>query len=148
MSSDASESEAGGDDFKTQSKTKIFVNNLNGFLQKYLVKALLELGNFEISGSVEDVTKIPVGVESAVDKVPSYLRTINHSTHHTRPLTTLTLRTHATHSHTHTTHTTHTTRTTHHSYTHTTHTTHSYHSHPHTHPHNLRYPHLLLLCPL
>jgi hypothetical protein len=72
MSSDGSDTEEGGEEEVIKvppAKTKIFVSNLDGFFQKYLVKALLESGTFEISGSVQDTLKKPQGVQSVVVKV-------------------------------------------------------------------------------
>lgn len=70
MSSDGSDSESTSDDVITKppTKTKIFVSNLEGFFQKYLVKTLLENGTYEISGSVQDTSKKPQGVELVVAK--------------------------------------------------------------------------------
>lgn len=66
--SDASDSDV-GEEIRPPVKTKIFVNNLNGFLQKYLIQALVEQGNYEITGSIQDTTKKPAGVMAAVSKV-------------------------------------------------------------------------------
>ena len=65
---------------------KIFVSNLDGFFQKHLVKAMVESGTFEISGSIADVLKRPQGVMSTVAKVLLPLTTSHHShrSHHRR----------------------------------------------------------------
>lgn len=72
MSSEGSDSESGDESIKAPpSKTKVFVSNLEGFFQKYLVKSMVESGNYEISGSIQDVAKKPQGVLSSVGKVNS-----------------------------------------------------------------------------
>lgn len=75
MSSDDSDSDAGGGEgeevvnIQPPSKTKIFVSNLDGFFQKYLVKSLVESGTYEISGSTQDTTKKLAGVQTVFVKV-------------------------------------------------------------------------------
>lgn len=69
MSSEGSDSESGDEVIKPPTKTKIFVSNLDGFFQKYLLKALVESGTFEVSGSLQDPENKPQGVISAVKKV-------------------------------------------------------------------------------
>lgn len=66
--SDISDSES-GEEVKPAAKTKIFINNVNGFLQKYLIKALVEQGTYEITGSTNDPSNKPAGVLASVLKV-------------------------------------------------------------------------------
>jgi hypothetical protein len=65
--SDASDSEQ--EEVKPAVKTKIFVNNLDGFLQRHFIKELTEQGNYEVIGSIKDPSKKPVGVLSIVAQV-------------------------------------------------------------------------------
>ncbi len=70
-------SETSEDSKAPLTKTKIFINNLDGFAQKYLVKALVENEHFEISGSrrgnkEKEGNKI-AGVLSSVNQVVYFM---------------------------------------------------------------------------